>query len=66
MRVLEMKLICNKCDKELVETSIGAGYLGIERAAPVLQCPNCKTAFVEKYVAVSLKAAEELLEKKRA
>jgi len=61
-----MKWKCNSCGKELIETSIRAEYLGLIRAAPVIQCPECKTSYVESYMAKQLIAAEALLEKKRA
>jgi len=62
----ELQWKCNKCDEALIETSIPASYLGITRSVFVLQCPQCKTAYTEKYIAKSLIAAEELFEKKRA
>jgi DNA-directed RNA polymerase subunit RPC12/RpoP len=61
-----MEWKCNVCGKDLIETSITAEYMGLKRATPVIQCPVCRTAFVEDYMAKQLVAAEGLFEKKRA
>jgi len=57
---------CNKCGEDLVNTSIRVEYMGLKRSTPVIQCPRCKTAYVELYMAKQLAAAEGLFEKKRA
>lgn len=57
---------CNLCGKDLIETSVQAEYIGLTRAAPVIQCPECKTSYIEPFMAKQLLAAETLLEKKRA
>ena len=39
---------CFKCKEKMVETDVSYEYLWVVRRARGLQCPKCKTAYIEE------------------
>ncbi len=58
---------CSKCSELAWNGHSEMFYMGVRRVGPALVCKECKSVFIEEYLAINtLAVVEALFEKKRA